>query len=77
MKVDSERLRCSPLAAGEVCTLDSSVWFIFTWKFASTSPLYFAVIPVFIGFFEALDDEEFFVIDGSGVAGSPRVLTPR
>ena len=40
----------------------------------SASPLYFAVIQVFSGFFKALDDEEFFVIEGSGVAGSPRSL---
>ena len=41
------------------------------------SPLHFAVIPVLSGFFAALDDEEFFVNEGSEEAGSPGVSTPR
>ena len=56
---------------GEVCRVDAScVFTVFTEKIVIfMSPLYFAVIPDLSGFFEALDDEEFFVIEGSGWQG--------
>ena len=66
---------------GEVCSVDASVaeqFFFANLDIISMSPLYSAVFfscpqtPLgdFLG---ALDNEEFFVVEGSGVAGSPGV----
>ena len=49
--------------------------------FFSTTPLYLQTFPAVrslreLSFFGALDDEEFFIVEGSGVAGSPGVLLP-
>ena len=57
---------------------------IFPWKSGHYffDPLVFCSIfscaqSPLVDFLGALDDEEFFVVEGSGVAGSPGVLTPK
>ena len=65
---------------GEVCTVFCFDR-LFSLDIISPNPLFCSIFSCaqspLVDFLGALDDEEFFVVEGSGVAGSPGVSTPR